>query len=141
MTRTLCKLTLLAAWLFSPLALADERILEYRSDIQVHENGELTVTETIRVQSEGKKIVRGIYRDFPTRYKDRLGNYVKVDFHPVSVLRNSEPEAWHTERRSNGTRVYMGSANRTLAPGVHEYRLAFTTNRQLGFFDEGDELY
>ncbi len=123
------------------LAGADERILDYRSDIRIHEDGVLTVTETIRVRAQGENIRRGIYRDFPTRYKDRLGNRYRVDFDVTSVRRNGRPEAWHTEKRSNGIRVYFGSANRLLDPGEHEYQLVFITNRQLGFFKEYDELW
>ena len=126
---------------FTSPAQADERILEYRSDIQVRENGQLTVTEFIRVRSEGKNIRRGIYRDFPTRYRDRAGNHVNVNFTPLSVRRNGNPEAWHTKSRSNGVRVYAGSPSRTLSAGIHEYELVFVTDRQLGFFDDHDELY
>ena len=133
---------ILATTLFLSLSmLADERILEYRSDIHVHENGQLTVTEFIRVQAEGQSIRRGIYRDFPTRYRDRLGNYINVDFIPLSVHRNGNPEAWHSKKMSNGVRVYAGSESRTVKPGVHDYELEFATNRQLGFFDDHDELY
>ena len=122
-------------------AWADERILDYRSDIEVHEDGWLTVTETIRVRAEGKQIRRGIYRDFPTRYRDQLGNRVVVDFEPLSVLRNGQSEPWHTEERSNGVYIYAGSANRMIEPGEHEYQIRYRTNRQLGFFDSHDELY
>ena len=122
-------------------AWADERILEYRSDIHVHASGELTVTETIRVRAEGQNIRRGIYRDFPTRYRDRFGNFVTAGFKPISARRNGENEAWHTENRSNGVRVYLGRSDRMLEPGIHEYTLVFNTNRQLGFFDDFDELY
>ena len=38
----------------------------------------MTVRETIVVESTGRKIKRGIYRDFPTTYKDRFGNRVTV---------------------------------------------------------------
>ncbi|MGD8345904.1 MAG: DUF2207 domain-containing protein, partial [Lysobacterales bacterium] len=93
-------------------AVADERILDYRSDIEVHDDGWLTITETLRVQAEGQQIRRGIYRDFPTRYRDRLGNHVKVEFQPVAVLRDGASEPWHTEERSNGVRIYAGSADR-----------------------------
>jgi uncharacterized membrane protein YgcG len=125
-----------------PLALAaDERILEYRSDILVQPSGQLYVTETIRVRAEGRDIRRGIYRDFPTRYRDRWGNHVTADFQPLDVRRNGAAETWHSERRGNGVRVYFGSADQLLQPGVHEYEFVFTTNRQLGFFDEHDELY
>ena len=98
MIRFLRQLVLLTACLVPLSTLADERILEYRSDIHVHENGQLTVTELIRVQAEGKNIRRGIYRDFPTRYRDRLGNYIKVDFIPLSVHRNGNPEACTAKR-------------------------------------------
>ncbi|MBT8057494.1 MAG: DUF2207 domain-containing protein [Gammaproteobacteria bacterium] len=126
---------------FSSLACADERILDYRSDILVHEDGWLTVTETLRVRSEGREIRRGIYRDFPTRYRDRLGNHVNVEFQPLSVLRNGADEDWHTEDRTNGVRLYAGSSERMLQPGIHEYVLSYRSNRQLGFFDGHDELY
>jgi len=123
------------------LASAEERILDYRSAIAIQEDGNLTVTETIRVKAEGNDIRRGIYRDFPTDYKDNLGNHFKVDFNVLSVTRNGQPEAWHTQQMSNGTRVYFGSANRMLSHGAHEYELNFVTNRQIGFFDKHDELW
>lgn len=136
----LTAVVLLAGWL-APPAGADERILDYRSDIRVLDNGQLVVKEIIRVQAEGKAIRRGIYRDFPTRYTDRLGNHVKVDFIPTSVHRNGQPEAWHTKNMSNGVRLYAGNADHLLSPGTHEYELSFITNRQLGFFGDHDELY
>ncbi len=56
------------------LAQADERILEFHSDITIKRDGWIEVTETIRVRAEGDRIRRGIYRDFPTEYFDKLGN-------------------------------------------------------------------
>ena len=132
---------IILCWLLPLLATADERILDYQSDIRIHENGTLTVTETIRVRAEGKSIRRGIYRDFPTSYTDRLGNKFRVEFSVISVRRNGQPELWHTEKRSNGTRVYFGSANHFLDHGEHQYELVFFTNRQIGFFTEHDELW
>jgi hypothetical protein len=63
---------------FATVSLAEERIHSYHSDIVVDEKGDMTVTETITVNAEGNKIRRGIYRDFPTHYKDRLGNNYNV---------------------------------------------------------------
>ena len=48
---------------------SDERILAYHSDIDVHADASMTVTETIRVRAEGNNIRRGIYRDFPTHLR------------------------------------------------------------------------
>ena len=135
------KWIILAACCLPLMASAEERILNYDSPISIAENGYLSVTETIRVKAEGDQIRRGIYRNFPTRYKDKLGNHYKVDFDVISVRRNGQSEPWHSEQKSNGIRVYFGRANRVLEPGVHEYELSFVTNRQLGFFGDHDELW
>ena len=131
----------LLALLITGFAFADERILNYHSDVLIRNNGSMMVTETIRVRAEGQDIRRGIYRDFPTSYKDRHGNHYRVTFNVLDVQRNNSSEAFHTEKMSNGVRVYIGSANNMLPHGVHEYRLRFNTTRQLGFFNEFDELY
>jgi uncharacterized membrane protein YgcG len=130
---------LLLAW--PALLAADERILEYRSELRLQRDGSLAVTETIRVRAEGREIRRGIYRDFPTRYRDRWGNRVNVRFEPLAVRRNGQTEAWHTENRSNGVRVYFGRADHLLEHGIHEYEFRYLTDRQVGFFDRQDELY
>ncbi|HET6565453.1 MAG TPA: DUF2207 domain-containing protein [Xanthomonadales bacterium] len=120
---------------------AEERILNYHSDVQVSANGELAVTETITVFAEGQQIRRGIYREFPTDYKDPMGNHYRVDFTVIGVQRNGQDEPWHTEQRPNGVRLYIGDADRMLPQGQHEYRIQFTTNRQLGFFPDHDQLW
>ncbi len=88
MPATLRLLLPLLACLLPVSLAADERILDYRSDIRVEPAGELLVTETIRVRAEGRDIRRGIYRDFPTRYRDRWGNHVTAAFDPLAVRRN-----------------------------------------------------
>ena len=74
----LCSLLASVVLLGAGVVLADERILDYQSDILVHYDGNLVVTETIQVRAEGENIRRGIYRDFPTSYKDRLGNHYQL---------------------------------------------------------------
>jgi len=120
---------------------AAERILSFDADITVRPDASLVVTETIRVRAEGDRIKRGIYRDFPTRYKDRAGNRYSVEFSVLQVQRDGSPEPYHSERRSNGVRVYIGDANRLVTPGEHEYLLRYRTSRQIGFFQDYDELY
>ena len=122
-------------------AHADERILAFHSDIRVHEDAGMDVTETITVRAERKKINRGIYRDFPTRYRDRLGNSYKVGFKIINVQRDGRSEDYHTGSRSNGIRIYFGRKDHLLTPGVYTYAFSYRTNRQLGFFDNHDELY
>ena len=122
-------------------AIADERILEFHSEIIVKADGWIQVTETITVQAEGNRIKRGIYRDFPTEYFDRRGNRYEVDFDPILVLRNDSKEDWHTRNVQRGVRVYFGSADRYINAGRHTYTFRYRANRMLGFFADHDELY
>lgn len=122
-------------------AQAQERILSYDSVIEVRADGSLDITEDIRVRAEGNAIRRGIYRDFPTRYRDRFGNRVVVGFEVRDVQRDGRPEPWFTERRDNGVRVNTGNDDFLQVPAEYTYTLRYRTNRQLGFFDDHDELY
>jgi len=115
-----------------------ERILSFDSQIDIFADGDVVVTETIRVVAAGKKIRRGIYRDFPTRYRNNHGSQVTVRFEVLEVLRDNRPETYHTEPQSNGIRVYMGNKKVFLQPGEYTYTLTYRTDRQIGFFDEYD---
>ncbi len=132
------------AWLllFLPLfATADERILQFHSEILVEADGWIEVRETIRVQAEGRQIRRGIYRDFPTTYLDKRGLTQVVDYRPESVTRNGAREDFHSRNLDNGVRTYFGHADRLLTHGEHAYVFTYRANRVLGFFEDHDELY
>jgi len=120
---------------------AQEVIQSYDSHIIIETNGSLNVTETIIVMAEGKDIKRGIYRDFPTKYKDISGNNYQVKFELLSVMRDGQTEDYHTEAISNGIRTYIGNKNHFLEHGTHTFTLQYYTTRQLGFFKKYDELY
>jgi len=134
-------LLLLLSLLAGPAAFAAERIELFQSDLQVISDGSMEVTEAITVHAEGASIKRGIYRDFPTVYRDRFNNRVRVRFDVVGVRRNGKVEPWFTEDRSNGVRLYVGNKNVMIPRGVHRYEITYRTSRQLGFFDAHDELY
>ena len=125
----------------SAIADADERILSFHSDIQVFPDGMIEVTETIEVRAEGHQIRRGIYRDFPVDYEDRLGNRYHVTLNPLGVLRNGRTEPYHTVRSGRDVRIYFGSRDRFIEIGEHTYVFSYRVNRMLGFFDQLDELY
>ena len=122
-------------------AAADERILSFGSDMAIQTDGGLLVTETIRVRAEGTSIRRGIYRDFPTRYTDRYGNRVNVDFELLGVERDGHAEPNFTERLGNGVRVNTGNDDFLPTPGEFTFTIRYRTTRQLGFFADHDELY
>ncbi|MEE8547789.1 MAG: DUF2207 domain-containing protein [bacterium] len=128
--------------LFYPTpVLAIERILSMDSNVTVHENGSMTVLETITVRAEGTQIKRGIYREFPTRYKDPYGNTYRTTFTVLQVQKDGKTEDYHTKTAQNGVRLYIGSKDRFLSTGVYTYTITYRTDRQLGFFKDHDELY
>ncbi len=120
---------------------AEERILEFGSEIAVGKDASLQVTETLRVRAEGIAIRRGIYRDFPTLYRAPDGSAVIVPFQVLAVLRDGRPEPYEVKPASNGKRVFIGNPERFLQPGIHTYTLVYRTARQIGFFGNHDELY
>jgi uncharacterized membrane protein YgcG len=120
---------------------AQERIKSYNSVVEIHVDGSIDVTENISVHAEGHDIRRGIYRDFPTIYKDRIGNGFHVGFDVISVERNGVTEPWFTEQKPNGIRVNTGNDNYLPVPADYTYTFKFHTTRQLGFFPDHDELY
>lgn len=136
------RILLLAAAMFAGTSLvAQERIKSYDIQVDIRADGSLDVTERIAVVAEGTQIRRGIYRDFPTRYRDRAGNQVKVDLEVQGVERNNTQEPWFTERRSNGIRINTGNDDFLTVPADYVYTFRYRTTRQLGFFKGNDELY
>lgn len=118
-----------------------ERILSYRSEIQVKTDASMEVEETIRVVAMGQDIRRGIYRDFPTVYRTPWGFRATTGFRVLEVLRDGRPEPYHTEAQENGTRVYIGDKDVEIPPAIYTYTIRYQTGRQLGFFPDHDELY
>jgi hypothetical protein len=127
--------------LLAGVAFADERILDFQSDITVAADASMTLRETIRVRAEGNEIKRGIFRDFPTRYRDALGHQVHVDFELLETLRDGRPEQSRRQSQGNGVRIYLGREDVFLDPGEYTYTIAYRVTRELGFFADHDELY
>jgi uncharacterized membrane protein YgcG len=138
-------LLVVVAALMAPLAAplsSQERIRSYDTEIEVRADGSIEVAEHITVRAEGTQIRRGIYRDVPTRYRDRYGNRVRVDLEVLGVERDGRPEAWFTERRSNGVRINTGGDDfLPRLPAEYTFTIRYRTTRQLGFFADHDELY
>ena len=135
------KRILVAIALCASSVSAQERITSYDISIDINKDASLDITERIAVHAEGSQIRRGIYRDFPTTYRDRFGNRVRVDLDVKSVEKNGVIEPWFTERMSNGVRINTGNDDFLSVPANYTYTILYRTTRQLGFFDDHDELY
>ncbi|MBI2410577.1 MAG: DUF2207 domain-containing protein [Candidatus Kerfeldbacteria bacterium] len=139
----------LLVW-FVPVAVAaetavphSEKITSFHSDITVEENSTLRVTETITVIANDINIRHGIYRDFPTVYPHPRIPFLRTTtgFTVQSVTKNGMPEPYTTRTAPNGKRVYIGDEVLTLDPGEYTYAITYTTNHQLYFGVDHDELF
>src|SRR6202007_113026 len=127
---------------FSPHSRAQaEKILDFHSDITLQDDSTLQVTEVITVIAAGNQIRHGIFREFPTHYRDVFNNRYDVGFQMLSATRDSAEEPFRVEDFTNGKRIYLGSPNTMVPRGRHVYTITYTTNRQLGFFKDHDELF
>lgn len=123
--------------------LAAEVIHDYHARIHVQDNGGLHITETIEVTAEGNKIKRGIYRDLPLYRRTFMGGILPLHYQIVSVFRNGEKEAYHTEisDMKDILRLYIGKRNVFLDKERYAYEITYIVPNQVFFFDSYDELY
>ncbi|MCB0510369.1 MAG: DUF2207 domain-containing protein, partial [Bacteroidetes bacterium] len=120
---------------------AKEEILFFHSEIRILENGHLDVVETIQVKAEGFKIKRGIYRVLPTTYKAKFGLDFKVNYQFISILKDGREEDWHTEKVGDEIQLYIGSSELYLPEGIYTYEIHYTSEDQLSYYEDFDELY
>lgn len=132
----------IASLFFCFSAQAEEVINRYDSKIDIQTDGSLHVTETITVTSEGDKIRRGIYRDFPLYRRTFLGGRLPSDYSILSVQKNSIDEPWHTEVSEENAylRLYIGQSDIFLENGVYQYDISYKIPQQVFFFNGYDEL-
>ena len=137
--RIVCCLVLL---IVSGLPLsAQKRITSFKSNVIVNTDATVQVQETIEVVSTGDTVIHGIVREFPTAYADHYVINYTVGFDVKSVTQDGVPAQFLLESVENGKKLYIGNRDLLLSEGKHIYTITYTTNRQLGFFNNHDELY
>lgn len=126
-------LLLAGCWLFllAGPARADERILEFFSDVKVERGGDLLVTENLRVRSEGKQIKYGLQRDFARLYRRADGSRATVGLDVVSVRRDGRAEPFVSSRLRDGVRISTGRPDVVFRPGEYQYSLTYRVTRQV----------
>lgn len=122
-------------------SIALEEILRYDVKINLSKNGDMLVTETIMVNAEGHEIRRGIYRDLPRYFEGEGGASLRENFDIVSITRNGREESYHTQIVNGWTRILIGQEDVLIPHGQHVYEIKYETDRQIGFINEGEELY
>ncbi|UWY29143.1 DUF2207 domain-containing protein [Flavobacterium sp. TR2] len=117
-----------------------EKIKKFHADIVVKENGNLIVTETIKVYASGVQIQRGIFRELPMKNaspKVSQNNYYTV----LSVTRNGLNEPYHVSAGFENFEIRIGNKKYPIAKGNHTYKITYEVEAQLHSYNDFDEIY
>ncbi len=135
----LCLIALAALFVATP-ALALEQITMFDVRIAVQTDGDIIVTETIDVVSEGSQIQRGIFRDLPRLY-ELDGANLAYDYDVLEVQRDGQSEPYETSTDDNAYRIRIGNPDVYLPNGPHRYVIRYEVANQVRYFEGYDEIY
>lgn len=135
-------LAILACW-FAFIVSAEEKINRFDVAIAVQQDGDIRVSETITVTSEGNQIRRGIFRDLPRYYADDLYQDDKLpyQYNVRKVRRDGRREPYEILKEGNAYQIRIGDADVYLDPGEHTYEIEYEVKNQIRYFETHDELY
>ena len=137
----LLRVLLLVALFFAPVAASEqERITDFDVTIEVQKDGDILVTETIGVISQGYQIRRGIFRDLPRTYV-KGARTLPYAYDVKGVARDGEKEPYAIEKEDNAFRIRIGDADVNLDNGPHTYEIAYQVKNQVRYFGDYDEVY
>ena len=133
--------TFLFLFSLSSIIFAEEYIDTYHVDITILESGNISVTETIKVRAEGRKIKRGIHRWFPLKNVEKY--HRPVPYMNLRVTRNGQREnIAKTERTRDSIAYYFGDKDVFIETNTfHEYAISYEVDKAILQFEETDQLY
>jgi uncharacterized membrane protein YgcG len=134
-------IVLLSFFFFANVNAQQEKIYLFKSDIEVLESSDLIITETIKVFANGQDIRSGIFRAIPNTYVSKQGVKFRVQYEILEILRDGSIENYHQKKENGYSYIYLGSENYFLPSGDYTYTIKYKTNKQIGYFDEFDEIY
>jgi len=126
--------------LISPKAVfAQEKINTFDVNITAHEDGSMTVKESIEYDF-GQENRHGIFRTIPLVSKvGDLYRVIEVDFQ--TVKRDGDQENYQVVERSKETEVKIGDPDKTIT-GPHNYIIIYKVKNGIGSnYADHDEIY
>ncbi len=114
-------------------------IQSFHSELLVETSGTLQVTNTIKYTEtqEGK---HGIRHSIPIAYTGPLGTNYTTKLTIKKITRDNQPVPFEQTIHNGRITFLIGSANTTIPAGTYTYVIEYTTQRQLQFYEEYDEL-
>jgi len=129
----------LAFFIAAP-AFASEQINRFDTLVEVQQDGDIIVTETIDVAVAGWQIRRGIFRDLP-RYYEHDGLRLPFRYRVLGVTRNGARERYETRTDENAYRIRIGDPNVEIEHGRSVYVIRYEVKNQVRYFEGNDEIY
>ncbi len=116
-----------------------EKIDSFDVNIVAHEDGKMSITETINYDFEYNQR-HGIFRYIPLYSKvGELYRVIKVG--NIEVERNGEEENFETTRSKEQVYFKIGNANREIT-GKHTYKISYIVENGIGSnYETHDEIY
>ncbi len=129
------------ATFFTPLkANASESIKSFDTEIVVHKDGTMDVTEKI-VYDFSDNLRHGIYRDIPLVSKVGSDLYRVIEIKFKLVLRDGLIENYSNNSTSSKASVKIGRADKEIT-GEHAYTISYSVENGIGSnYSDHDEIY
>ncbi|MEM8853413.1 MAG: DUF2207 domain-containing protein, partial [Pseudomonadota bacterium] len=118
----------------------EERFTDVAVTIEVTPEAEIVVTETITAVVLGEDIRHGISRQIPLTRHHRWFNSVS-DIDVLSATINGKDTPYVTSVSGHTADIRIGDASVTLTPGTYTFTLKYEMDRQIGYFEDFDEIY
>jgi hypothetical protein len=124
-----------------------DEILSIQSDIVLHPDSTLTVTEIIEVQDRPGGVIRGCFkRTFPRqaslRHNGDSIHTTSPSYRLLAVLEGGGPARYTREKDSwGGQTICIGGQDGALESGVHVFTLQYKTDCRLVELYDHDELF
>jgi predicted transcriptional regulator len=130
-----------------PMRQSGDEILSFQSDIGLHPDGTVTVTETIEVQDRPGGAIQGCFkRVFPghatLRYSGETIRTVVPSYKLIGVLKDGGPARYSTEKDSwNDQTICIATQDGDLKEGAHVFTIMYKTDNRLVELYDHDELF
>lgn len=140
------KIVLLIFFLFLPLFTSAQDYSEYEwyidsydTVIEIQQNSDLIVTETIKAEFNVYK--HGIFRDIPILYYDDYGYKYKLRLDVMEIVDENGDEHMYSENKSGNSVFFkIGDPDVTII-GPQTYIIKYKVERGFRYFDDHDQLY
>jgi hypothetical protein len=117
-----------------------EKIKQFHADILIKENGNIVVTEIIKVYAAQFEINHGIFRELPM--KNYSSKVARNNFYTVmNVSRDGMKEPFHIDIDTDKYTIYIGDKDSTLNEGTYTYKLTYEVEAQVHSYNDFDEVY